>query len=295
MPGAMRLLVPASLLLLGSSASASAPLSLELTVDTPWVLSSQTHTEQGGLTPALHLALRDLRKDWYAVFGIQPLVLGTYFPYTDFISQGPKRELPPPYPVPSTDTIGTLVFLGGMDILADTLPTAALAKVSAALGVAPESHGCFALPPQYGVHAYTALVCTGVDELGVVYATYELSHLLGVDPQGHWTEHHPPPCTTKTIAVPAQLPDGPLLRIGGGAMSPAVEYRGFFVNDEDMLSGFAEDPLGESVFSIVSKNDEFCIQNEKLCIKNEELCIENEGLCIQNGDFCRRCGTVYSS
>ena len=244
----MLLYALAACLLLGSSpASAIAPI--ELTADTPWVLSPQTHTESGGLTPSLHLALRDLRKDWYAVFGIQPLVLGTYFPYTDFINQGPKAELRPPYPVPPSDTVGTLVFLGGADVLADTLPPAALAKVTAALGAAPESHGCFVLPPQQGAHAYTALVCTGVDELGVVYATYELSHLLGVDPQGYWTEHHPKPCTSKTITPPAvQLPDGPLLRLGGGAMSPAVEYRGFFVNDEDMLSGFAEDPLGEAVF-----------------------------------------------
>ena len=36
----------------------------------------------------------------------------------------------------------------------------------------------------------------------------------------------------------------------GGRSSPVVQYRGFFVNDEDMLSGFAEDPLGESVFSV---------------------------------------------
>ena len=41
-----------------------------------------------------------------------------------------------------------------------------------------------------------------------------------------------------------------LTRVGGGQLSPTFEYRGFFVNDEDMLSGFAADPLGEAVFSV---------------------------------------------
>jgi hypothetical protein len=38
--------------------------------------------------------------------------------------------------------------------------------------------------------------------------------------------------------------------VGGGALAPTFEYRGFFVNDEDMLAGFAADPLGEAVFSV---------------------------------------------
>ena len=38
-------------------------------------------------------------------------------------------------------------------------------------------------------HAYTALVCTGVGDRGLAYATYELSHaVLGVDPQAYWVE-----------------------------------------------------------------------------------------------------------
>jgi hypothetical protein len=45
-----------------------------LDADTPWVLAGTT-TEGGGLDPAISLALRDLRRDWYSVFGIQPLVL----------------------------------------------------------------------------------------------------------------------------------------------------------------------------------------------------------------------------
>ena len=79
---------------------------------------------------------------------------------------------------------------------------------------------------------------------------YELSHLLGVDPQAFWTEHPPVSRAGVQIAEPPLTAAGLLGRVGGGAMSPTFEYRGFFVNDEDMLGGFAEDPLGESVFDV---------------------------------------------
>lgn len=205
----------------------AAPAQLALGKDTPWVLAG-AETETGGLAPSLRLALRDLRKDWYAVFGIEPLVLGTYFPFTDFINQGPHQELRPPYPVPPPTAEGTLVFLGGADVLRKTLPAATVAKVMAAVGTAAEAHGCFVLPPTPGEHAYSALVCTGVDELGVAYAVYELSTLLGVDPQAYWTEHAPPAQQTVVISAPAGPIAARLLRVGGGAMAPAVQYRGFF-------------------------------------------------------------------
>lgn len=176
-------------------------------------------------------------------------MLGTYFPFTDWIHQGPHQELRPPYPVPSANVTGTLVFLGDSATLEQTLPAKAWGSVKTAVGRVPEAHGCFILPPDGGPggHAYTALVCTGSDELGVVYATYELSGLLGIDPQAYWTEHEPTPQTRVTITSAAASESGVPARIGGGPMAPTVEYRGFFVNDEDMLSGFAEDPLGRGV------------------------------------------------
>jgi hypothetical protein len=195
----------------------------------------------------------------YAVFGLPPLVLGAYFPYTDYINQGPHAELQPPYAVPSPNsTTGPLVFLGGLKMLAKTLPAAALAKVTTALGTASESHGCFVLLADPGPmgHSYDAIVCTGVDDLGVVYSVYELSTaVLGVDPQAYWTENTPRPQTSVEVHVPPSVPppssggassEGARVvslvpgRVGGGAMSPTFEYRGFFVNDEDMLSGFAQ-------------------------------------------------------
>jgi hypothetical protein len=242
------------LLALAAGASAAGP-SAVLDADTPWVLCD-TATEGGGLDPALALALRDVRRDWYGVFGIQPLVLGTYFPFTDWINQGPKRELQPPYSIPAASTTGTLVFLGGSAVLGQTLPAKAWGAVMEAVGPTPESHGCFVLPPDPGPggHAYTAVVCTGGDELGVVFAAYELSALLGIDPQAYWTEHEPTAQTRVTITAEPPSKSGVPARVGGGPAAPAVEYRGFFVNDEDMLSGFAEDPLGKYVACPSSSN-----------------------------------------
>ena len=40
------------------------------------------------------------------------------------------------------------------------------------------------------------------------------------------------------------------MQLDAGRMSPVFEFRGFFINDEDLLSGFARDPMDESVFSV---------------------------------------------
>ena len=109
-----------------------------------------------------------------------------------------------------------------------------------------------------GWHAYTAVVCSGVDVLGTVYATYELSHtVLGINPQGVWVEQLKPQVVpTQTIflqhtPVPGEgsislllacsalcefrcLTLVGLLRVvseDGAAVStsPTFEYRGFFI------------------------------------------------------------------
>eukprot|EP00658_Telonema_sp_P-2_P011572 TRINITY_DN14420_c0_g1_i2.p1 TRINITY_DN14420_c0_g1~~TRINITY_DN14420_c0_g1_i2.p1 ORF type:complete len:489 (-),score=107.93 TRINITY_DN14420_c0_g1_i2:58-1524(-) len=242
-------------------------ISAEITItrDTPWVLG-HTEIELGGLAPSLELALRDLRTDWYSTFGLEPVTLGAYFPYTDYISQGRHvGALKPPPAVPACNATGTYVFLGNLQQLQDVMPVSALQPVLEQLhGAPPESHACWVVEPSVsmvstctsgGWHAFTALVCTGVDALGTVFSAYELSHaVLGVNPQGIWVE--PPklpvatskPVHTKPVGAGIQqvLPaDGGLV-----SLSPGFRYRGFFVNDEDMLGEMARDPLGESVFSV---------------------------------------------
>ena len=73
-----------------------------------------------------------------------------------------------------------------------------------------------------------AVVLTGSDLRGAIYAVYEFSHRhLGVDPFYWWTDNEPP--HRRQVVVPAPgLQDGP----------PSFRYRGWFINDEDLLTGW---------------------------------------------------------
>lgn len=99
----------------------------------------------------------------------------------------------------------------------------------------------FVLRAQQDAAGRPALVAAGTDLRGAIYAAYALAEeILGVDPWYYWTDHEPAARTQ--VEVPADLNRnfGP----------PTFRYRGWFVNDEDLLSGFAPDPLRENVFSL---------------------------------------------
>ena len=86
-----------------------------------------------------------------------------------------------------------------------------------------------------------ALVAAGMDMRGSIYAAYALSEeILGVDPWYYWVDKEP--VARQRIEVPAGLEK----RFG----PPTFKYRGWFINDEDLLGGFAPDPLRENVFSL---------------------------------------------
>ena len=73
-----------------------------------------------------------------------------------------------------------------------------------------------------------AVVLTGSDVRGAIYAIYQFSQqFLGVDPLYWWTDH--PPQRRAAVAIPANfsLTDG-----------PEFHYRGWFINDEDLLTGW---------------------------------------------------------
>jgi len=81
--------------------------------------------------------------------------------------------------------------------------------------------------PWPGSPVRCAIVLTGSDVRGVIYAIYEFSQrYLGVDPLYWWTDHAPP--ARERILVPANLD----LRQG----PPAFRYRGWFMNDEDLMT-----------------------------------------------------------
>ncbi len=80
-----------------------------------------------------------------------------------------------------------------------------------------------------GASAHSELVLTGSDVRGVIYAIYEFSQrFLGVDPLYWWTDN--PPAHRTSVTVPARFIE---------TQGPTFRYRGWFMNDEDLLTGWA--------------------------------------------------------
>ena len=74
-----------------------------------------------------------------------------------------------------------------------------------------------------------AIVLTGSDVRGTIYAIYQFSQeFLGIDPLYWWTDH--PPAHRTQVLVPSRFKEiqGP----------PTFRYRGWFTNDEDLLTGW---------------------------------------------------------
>ncbi|HEX5483110.1 MAG TPA: glycosyl hydrolase 115 family protein [Terriglobia bacterium] len=82
--------------------------------------------------------------------------------------------------------------------------------------------------PWPGSPARRAIVLTGSDVRGAIYAIYQFSQqFLGVDPLYWWTDH--PPKRQSQVSVPGHYAE---------SQAPAFRYRGFFINDEDLLTGW---------------------------------------------------------
>ncbi|MDR3228037.1 MAG: glycosyl hydrolase 115 family protein [Puniceicoccales bacterium] len=183
--------------------SAPAP-AFVLDGDTPWVVAANQ-------PEAVSRALADVATDWHNTFGIRPVIL---------------RKLPDHY-------TGPAIYFGLGGDWRSELAAADLAKKPGA-----ES---FILLARRDAKGRPALVATGADTRGTIYAAYAFSEdFLGVDPWHHWVEKAP--VRRDNVAVPAGFAKhfGP----------PSFKYRGWFINDEDLLNTFAPDPLRENVFSL---------------------------------------------
>ena len=105
---------------------------------------------------------------------------------------------------------------------------------------APESFS-IAVHPAPWSSSTRLVVLTGPDVRGTIYAIYQFSQdYLGVDPLYYWTDHAPQ--RRGRIVLPAAL-----TRI---FPPPLFKYRGFFINDEDLLTGWA--PGGKTDHSGIS-------------------------------------------
>jgi hypothetical protein len=80
------------------------------------------------------------------------------------------------------------------------------------------------------------VVLTGADMRGAIFAVYQFAQdYLQVDPLYYWTDHAPPRRTR--IELPAALDKS--------YPAPVFKYRGWFINDEDQLTGWSPGPKGE--------------------------------------------------
>jgi hypothetical protein len=83
--------------------------------------------------------------------------------------------------------------------------------------------------PWPGARVRRAVVMTGSDVRGTIYAIYEFSRrFLNVDPLYWWTDH--PPVRCARVVVPGGFTVEP--------PSPTFRYRGWFINDEDLLTAW---------------------------------------------------------
>ncbi|VGO20405.1 glycosyl hydrolase 115 family protein [Pontiella sulfatireligans] len=85
------------------------------------------------------------------------------------------------------------------------------------------------------------IVATANDDRGIIYAMYTFAEkVLGVDPWYYWTDHEPERRSSISVPNAFDVSSGP----------PTFTYRGWFINDEDLLNLFARDPVQENVFSL---------------------------------------------
>jgi hypothetical protein len=150
----------------------------------------------------VRLAAQDLRNDFGRVFGVKPRIVTR------------RREAGP-----------VTVMIGEQaQIPPDMLPAGAAGDASK-----PESFSISVHAADWNPAAH-AVVLTGPDVRGTIYAIYQFSQdYLGVDPMYYWTGERPR--RRRRIVLPDSL-----ARL---FPPPLFKYRGFFINDEDLLTGWA--------------------------------------------------------
>ncbi len=92
------------------------------------------------------------------------------------------------------------------------------------------------------------LVLAGADMRGTIYAIYQFSQqYLGVDPLYYWTDHQP------ERRARVELPAG----LSHAYPAPVFKYRGFFINDEDLLTGWAPGAKDHAGISLAAWDEVF--------------------------------------
>lgn len=147
----------------------------------------------------IQLAAQDLASDFQKVFGQRPRIV------TERALAGP-----------------TTIWIGVAAQIPESMRPSGLS--------APESFTISVHRTNRNGHPASTIVLAGVDMRGTIYAIYEFSQeYLGIDPMYYWTDNSP--ARRASIALPATL--------NREFPAPVFKYRGLFINDEDLLTGWA--------------------------------------------------------
>ncbi|KAF4406532.1 glycosyl hydrolase 115 family protein [Streptomyces lycii] len=168
----------------------------------PLVVSEDDH-------PGVVRVVGDLRTDIERVTGEKPDVT-VLKPGSDRAPRGARDIV----------LVGTL----GRSPLVDALVAAGKLDVSGIEGKWETSLQQVVTDPLPGVRR--AFVIAGSDQRGTIYGAYETSRQIGVSPW-HWWDDVPPRRRKSLHVLPGRHSQG----------TPAVKYRGFFINDENPALG----------------------------------------------------------
>ena len=172
-----------------------------ITADTPWVVATNE-------PESVQRALLDVQGDWYKVLGHRPVLLNE----------------------PPTNFAGPVIYLGTKGPWFKELVKEPAAGAES-----------YILRAQRDPAGRPALVATGADVHGAIYAAYALSEeILGVDPWYFWVDKEPVFRGRVEVTSDFNKNSGP----------PTFKYRGWFINDEDLLGGYAPDPMRENALNM---------------------------------------------
>lgn len=148
----------------------------------------------------IQTAAKDLASDFEKVFGTKPAIV-----------------------TQPADSDAVTIVIGEQSKIPESIRPRGLS--------APESFSlAIARSPWGKARSQNVVVLTGADMRGTIYAIYQFSQqYLGVDPLYYWTDHEPDHRTSLTLPASLQQTFAP----------PVFKYRGFFINDEDLLTGWA--------------------------------------------------------
>jgi hypothetical protein len=161
--------------------------------------SKVTILEASDAVGPIQKSTEDLRDDFQKVLGAKPRIV------TD-----------------QSDSSPITIMISEASKLPDAIRPAGLTD--------PESFSISVVKGDASTKSPTIVLLTGADMRGTIYAIYQFSQeYLGVDPMYYWTDLEPTKRTS--VSIPASL--------NHAYPAPLFKYRGFFLNDEDMLTGWA--------------------------------------------------------